>query len=62
MSSTPTMLLENVQLMDEMRHQVVGGVSMQGMQVAHVAHLGGALAGVLLVLALSRLPREGGKD
>lgn len=30
---------------------VAGGVS-----VSHVAHLGGAMVGVLLVLAMSRLP------
>jgi membrane associated rhomboid family serine protease len=26
-------------------------------KVAHIAHLGGALAGVLVVLALSKLPK-----
>ncbi|KAG1665651.1 hypothetical protein FOA52_011245 [Chlamydomonas sp. UWO 241] len=32
------------QVMQEMKHQASGGLSMQGMQVAHIAHLGGALA------------------
>ena len=31
--------------------QAVGGT-----QIGHIAHLGGALAGVLLIVALSRLP------
>ena len=51
-------------VMDEMQHQVIGGLSSQGMRIAHVAHLGGALCGVLLVLALSKLPEigAGGKE
>jgi hypothetical protein len=48
--------------MDEMKHQVTGGLSQGGMRVAHVAHLGGALAGVLLVLALLRLPAGDDSD
>lgn len=49
-------------VMDEMQHQVIGGLSAQGMRIAHVAHLGGALCGVLLVLALSKLPDLAGKE
>lgn len=33
-----------------------GAASLGGAQVAHVAHLAGAVAGVMLVLAVSRLP------
>lgn len=33
-----------------------GGAMIGGTKVGHVAHLGGALIGVLLVLLLSRLP------
>lgn len=39
----------------------VGG-SYGGSQVSHVAHLGGAAAGVMLMWALSKLPEaEGGR-
>ena len=34
--------------------QAIGGT-----QIGHMAHLGGALAGVLLIVALSRLPGAG---
>lgn len=33
-----------------------GAAQVAGVQVGHIAHLAGALAGVLLVAALSRLP------
>jgi membrane associated rhomboid family serine protease len=46
------------QLFEEMRMQIVGGSAMHGsLQVAHAAHLGGALAGILLILFLSKLPK-----
>ncbi|GAX79270.1 hypothetical protein CEUSTIGMA_g6710.t1 [Chlamydomonas eustigma] len=47
------------QLLEEMRMQVVGGSAVHsgGLQVAHAAHLGGALAGILLILFLSKLPK-----
>lgn len=35
---------------------MAGGLMVGGMHVGHVAHLGGALAGVLLVWLLSRIP------
>ncbi|GHP03599.1 hypothetical protein PPROV_000235400 [Pycnococcus provasolii] len=41
---------------DEVRNQVAGGATLAGLPVGHVAHLGGALAGVVLVLALNGLP------
>jgi membrane associated rhomboid family serine protease len=40
----------------EVHSAQAGGLSIGGAQVGHVAHLGGALMGVLLILALSRLP------
>lgn len=44
------------QVLQEAKHQAAGGLMIGGMAVGHVAHLAGALAGVLLVLAISRLP------
>ena len=35
-----------------------GGTTIAGVQVGHIAHLGGAFAGVLLVYALSRIPAK----
>ncbi len=35
-----------------------GGTTVGGLSVGHWAHLGGAIGGVLLVLLLSRLPKE----
>eukprot|EP00798_Chlamydomonas_sp_ICE-L_P020770 gene20770-27594_t len=46
------------QVLEEVRNQVSGGLTMGGMSVAHVAHLGGALAGVVLVYLLSHLPSD----
>lgn len=46
-------------------HMVASGKALAaagGMSVGHFAHLGGALAGVLLVWGLSRLPAASGKD
>ena len=43
-------------VLSEVRSQALGGtVTGAGSTVGHVAHLGGAAAGVLLVLLLSRL-------
>ncbi|GMH37286.1 hypothetical protein BSKO_05159 [Bryopsis sp. KO-2023] len=44
------------QLVGEIKMQAAGGAWVGGNQISHVAHLGGAAAGVLLVLLLSRLP------
>jgi len=47
------------QVMTEVAHQaaVTGGKAIAGsVTISHVAHLGGALVGVMLVLVLSRLP------
>lgn len=44
------------QVMEEAKHQVAGGLTLGGLQVAHVAHLAGAAVGVALVLLLQRLP------
>ena len=38
-----------------------GGTTVAGFQVGHIAHLGGAFAGVLLVYALSRIPAKSQK-
>ncbi len=35
---------------------MAGGLTLGGLQVAHVAHLAGAAVGVALVLLLQRLP------
>lgn len=45
------------QLAAEVGLAVSGGAQVGGMQVGHIAHMGGALGGVLLVLLLSRLPK-----
>jgi membrane associated rhomboid family serine protease len=42
--------------MQEAAAQVSGGMVIGGLAVGHIAHLGGALAGVLLVLALRSIP------
>lgn len=48
------------QVLQEARSQALGGtVTAGGASVGHVAHLGGAAAGVLVVLLLSRLPAAG---
>jgi hypothetical protein len=44
------------QLLDELKAQAGGGLMLGGLQVSHIAHLAGAMAGVLLVLLLTRLP------
>ncbi|KAF6257841.1 rhomboid-like protease [Scenedesmus sp. NREL 46B-D3] len=44
------------QVLQEAQAQAAGGLSIGGLQVGHIAHLGGALAGVLLVWLLSKLP------
>lgn len=45
-------------MVEEGQRQFFGGlaVGVGKMKVSHIAHLSGALAGVLLVLALHRLP------
>ena len=47
---------------DEVRNQVAGGATIGGLPVGHAAHLGGALAGVVLVLMLNGLPKGGGEE
>ncbi|CAK0784812.1 hypothetical protein CVIRNUC_008016 [Coccomyxa viridis] len=44
------------QVLQEVKSAQAGGLAIAGAKVGHVAHLGGALMGVLLILALSRLP------
>ncbi|KAF8065519.1 RBL11 [Scenedesmus sp. PABB004] len=44
------------QVLNEAKAQAAGGLTIGGLQVGHVAHLGGALAGVLLVWLLRQLP------
>jgi hypothetical protein len=65
---SPKRLLEALILGSFVVKQVAGEVSaatagpalaVGGVRVGHVAHLGGAAAGVLLVLLLSRLPAAG---
>ena len=47
-------------VLQEVRSQSLGGaMTASGASVGHVAHLGGAVAGVLVVLLLSRLPAAG---
>ena len=53
--STGLALIPRVHL-QEVRSAQAGGLAIAGAKVGHVAHLGGALMGVLLILALSRLP------
>jgi membrane associated rhomboid family serine protease len=48
------------QVMNEAAAQASGGLVMGGLSVSHLAHLGGALAGVVLVLALRALPEPNG--
>lgn len=49
------------QVMSEVKSQALGGtMTASGSMVGHVAHLGGAAAGVLVVLLLSRLPDAAG--
>ncbi len=51
------------QVGDELRAQAMGGtLTAGGLQVSHLAHLGGALVGVLLVLLLSRVPLPPAED
>ena len=42
--------------MQEVKGAQAGGLVIAGARVGHVAHLGGALMGGLLVLALTRIP------
>ena len=44
------------QVLQEVNLHVAGGASSAAGQVGHLAHLGGALVGVLLILLLNRLP------
>lgn len=44
------------QVVSEAAAQASGGAVIGGLAVGHIAHLGGALAGVLLVLALKSVP------
>lgn len=44
------------QVLQEAKMQAVGGIKVGGLAVGHIAHLGGALAGVLLVWLLSKIP------
>lgn len=39
-----------------------GGAMIAGTKVGHIAHLGGAMMGVLLILLLHRLPEPKAKD
>ena len=49
--------------MQELQDVIVRtGSAVGGTQVAHIAHLGGALMGVLLVVILSRLPKAPTRD
>ena len=51
------------QVLSEVKSQALGGtVTASGSMVGHVAHLGGAAAGVLVVLLLSRLPAAAGES
>ena len=43
-------------IMQEASSMKAGSAVVAGHQVGHIAHLGGAFAGVLLVYSLSRLP------
>lgn len=45
-------------VLGEVKQQMTGGLVIGGHQVSHLAHLAGAMAGVLLVLLLLRLPKE----
>ena len=55
--STSTSLVLSTQVhLQEVKSAQAGGLAIAGAKVGHVAHLGGALMGVLLILALSRLP------
>jgi len=44
------------QVFSEARAQAAGGLVVGGLAVGHIAHLGGALAGALLILLLHLLP------
>jgi membrane associated rhomboid family serine protease len=44
------------QVLQEAQAQAAGGLMIGGLSVSHMAHLGGALAGVLLVLLLRAIP------
>lgn len=44
------------QVLEEAKSQAAGGVTIGGMSVGHIAHLGGALAGVMLVYLISKIP------
>lgn len=46
------------QVTEEVKNQAAGGLVVGGMAVSHWAHLGGALAGVLLVLLLHKIPED----
>ena len=47
------------QVLGEVQCQLAGGLMVGGMQVSHLAHLAGALAGVALVMLVQRLPSGG---
>ncbi len=70
LSFNPKKLIESAIVGQFVFEQVKNEVKMQagrmgnklvGNQVSHAAHLGGALAGVILILAISRLPASSGK-
>ena len=73
LSFNPRKLIESAILGQFVYQQVANEVRMQagrhgakqvmagGSQISHVAHLAGALAGVLLILVISRLPAAQGK-
>eukprot|EP00775_Hariotina_reticulata_P012482 gene12482-12616_t len=64
MSWDPRRLLEGAvlgqfvvgQVLQEAKAQAAGGAVIAGLKVGHVAHLAGALAGVLLVWLLNKIP------
>jgi hypothetical protein len=55
-SSRHTTALSFLCPVQEAKAQVAGGLTVGGLQVAHIAHLGGAFAGVLLVWLLTQIP------
>jgi membrane associated rhomboid family serine protease len=51
-----------MQVLDEAKHSVTGGLTVGGLPVSHIAHLAGAVVGVLLVWLLRRVPESGDQD
>ncbi|KAG2488436.1 hypothetical protein HYH03_012943 [Edaphochlamys debaryana] len=57
LAASPGLMAELLmQVLEEAKHQVTGGLVLNGMAVSHAAHLAGAAVGVALVLALRQLP------